>query len=112
MKLVPSYVFNGRLVNLIDVLRSNRREELSSALDIPKANPLVVRPRDNKPGNLRVPAETVPFLIVPSESELRLAHVFVFWSCWVLLVIEDQNISAYCLGGDYVVLLRHVPYSV
>lgn len=59
-------------------------------LYIPHADCLVIRCGEEIPGLLRVPAQTVAFFGVATQTQLRVARTLWLRNRWMLGVIEDE----------------------
>ena len=59
-----------------------------------------------------VPGQTVAFLLMSSELEVRMTLAAGVGFAWVLGVVEHQDVRAGGLGGDHAGVLRHVTRPV
>ena len=82
------------------------------SIDVPQTDCVVIRGRQQVTIEVGVPGQTVAFLLMSSELEVRMTLATGVGFAGVFGVVEHQDVRAGGLGGDNAGVLRHVPGSV
>ena len=82
------------------------------SINVPQADSVVIAGRQEVAVQVRVPGETVAFLLVTPKTEIGYANSVGIGFRRVLRVVKDEYIAAGGLGGDDARVLRHVAGSV
>lgn len=109
---MPCDVFDDSSVSGEDVLCVDDTIFLGRRVDVPQANGVIVRGRQQVSVQVRIPRQTVAFLLVAAKTQVWVAFARRLGLARMLGVVKDENVGRWSLGGDDAWVLWHVASTV